>query len=530
MKILLVDDDPQIVELIKARLKQDNYTVDSIANGLQAIDLLQFSSYSLVLLDVVLPQLSGIEVCQTLRLKGDKTPILMLTGQDHTQDKIMGLDAGADDYLVKPFELDELAARVRALIRRNSQDVTSVILSCGPLQFDPCSQCMSCFGKMLALRPKELAILELMMRYPNRIFSAERLLDQLWTLDEYPSKSTVKSHIRSLRKHLKDAGLKNVIETFYSRGYRLNADTLATYTDAPERLEPQNASPTTALDDGSVLSADVSTEAVRQSSTAPPTVSTGVGTSAALSSSGLSSNKEVIAEAWDAVQALSWNRLSRLEILASKHWPEAMAIAHQLKGTLGSYGFKDASRQARHVEQLLSNLIDQGKGDIEALLTEIRTLRALVEPYLTDSFEDTTVGSPAVGSGQPPPVLRHVLIVAHDEEWARGIQVVPSDKPLNLTDGLLVQTCSPLDMNDYLIQQTPSIIVLECAIATQESDLGLIVALHSNYGDTVPIITVVECDDPKTQRIALTNGTAAIALKRWSIDTLWSILQEYIIP
>ena len=121
MKILLVDDDTEIAQLISRRLKQDNYVVEVALDGEYAIDLLQANPYSLVLLDVMLPKLSGIEICQTLRHQGNQIPVLMLTGQDQTSAKVTGLDAGADDYLVKPFELDELTARIRALLRRNSE-------------------------------------------------------------------------------------------------------------------------------------------------------------------------------------------------------------------------------------------------------------------------------------------------------------------------------------------------------------------------------------------------------------------------
>ncbi|MEL6780577.1 MAG: response regulator transcription factor, partial [Cyanobacteria bacterium J06597_16] len=135
MKILVVDDDAALTKLISNRLKQEHYVVETAQNAEYAMDLLEATPYSLVVLDVVLPDVSGLEVCQTLRRQKNQTPILMLTGQDHTQDKVMGLDAGADDYLVKPFELSELTARVRALLRRNSED-SSTILSYGELRFD----------------------------------------------------------------------------------------------------------------------------------------------------------------------------------------------------------------------------------------------------------------------------------------------------------------------------------------------------------------------------------------------------------
>ena len=201
MKILLVDDDIEITQLIGRRLKQDNYVVEVATDGECAVDLLQVSPYSLVLLDVMLPKLSGIEVCKAIRNQGNQTPILMLTGQDDISDKVIGLDAGADDYLVKPFELDELTARVRALLRRNSE-VASAVINYGPLQFDPGTQELTFLGKPILLRPKELAILELLLRYPTQIFDPDSILDQLWDLADCPGKATVKSHIRSLRKQL----------------------------------------------------------------------------------------------------------------------------------------------------------------------------------------------------------------------------------------------------------------------------------------------------------------------------------------
>lgn len=221
MKILVVEDDENIIIPIEEYLDEQNYIVEVASDGQAAREFLDVFDYDLIVLDIMLPKLDGISLCQQLRANGCKTPILMLTARDTIQDRVKGLDAGADDYLIKPFDLEELSARVRALLRRGETSLPPV-LTWGDLCVDPSSCEVTYKQQILSLSPKEYRLLEFFLRHPRRMFSRSQLLDHLWAMDQIPEEATVKAHISSLRQKLKTAGLESdVIETVYGLGYRL---------------------------------------------------------------------------------------------------------------------------------------------------------------------------------------------------------------------------------------------------------------------------------------------------------------------
>lgn len=221
MKILLVEDDETIVIPVEEDLDERNYIVEVARDGQTAWELIDVFDYDLILLDVMLPKIDGISLCRKLRSNGCQTPILMLTARDTVNDKITGLDAGADDYLVKPFDLDELSARIRALLRRGDSNLPPV-LTWGDLSLDPSTCEVSYQDQALNLSPKEFRLLEFFLRHPRQVFERGQILDHLWHMEQLPEEATVKAHISSLRQKLKKAGMaSDVIETVYGIGYRL---------------------------------------------------------------------------------------------------------------------------------------------------------------------------------------------------------------------------------------------------------------------------------------------------------------------
>lgn len=222
MKILLVEDDSRIANALAEALSDRKYVIEIAEDGELGWGFVEASPYDLIVLDVMLPKLDGINLCQQMRQKGYTTPVLMLTARDTSSDKVMGLDAGADDYVVKPFDLPELMARIRALLRRASSIVPPV-LEWGELRLDP-NTCKVEYGaKLLQLTPKEYSLLELFLRNNGRLLSRTAILDRIWSLEDAPGEETVKVHLRSLRQKLKAAGAPaNFIETVYGLGYRLN--------------------------------------------------------------------------------------------------------------------------------------------------------------------------------------------------------------------------------------------------------------------------------------------------------------------
>lgn len=224
MRILLVEDDERIAEPLTEHLTYQYHVVDLAQDGITGWEQAQAVPYDMILLDLMLPRLDGITLCKRLRAAGYKAPILMLTAKDTTGDKVIGLDAGADDYLVKPFKLQELAARIRALSRR-SPDIRAPILICGKLQLDPSTYQVTYAGKLLSLTPKEYMLLEVFLKSPSRVFTRSELLDKLWECENVSGEETIKTHLKNLRRKFKAAGSESeLIENVYGIGYRLRGN------------------------------------------------------------------------------------------------------------------------------------------------------------------------------------------------------------------------------------------------------------------------------------------------------------------
>ncbi|NER22712.1 MAG: response regulator transcription factor [Symploca sp. SIO1B1] len=221
MRILLVEDNTPLAEGLADALTAQLYIVDIVGDGEAAWEQIQTVEYDLILLDLMLPKLDGISLCKRLRSHGIETPVLMLTARDTSMDKVTGLDVGADDYMVKPFDLPELLARIRALLRRGNF-ASSPILVWGSLRLDPSTYQVSFQEHLLHLTPKEYSILELLMRNGQRVLSRNLIIEHIWSVDNAPVESTVKVHIKSLRHKLKAAGAPNdLIQTVHGIGYRL---------------------------------------------------------------------------------------------------------------------------------------------------------------------------------------------------------------------------------------------------------------------------------------------------------------------
>lgn len=220
MKILLVEDDLRIAKALAEALRDRKYLVDLATDGREGWNLIEAFDYDLILLDVMLPQIDGVVLCQRLRQKGSLTPVLMLTAKDTSSDKVMGLDAGADDYVVKPFDLAELIARIRALLRRTGS-CKSPVLEWKGLTLEPSNYEVKYAGQHLHLTPKEYGLVELFLRNPHQILSRSLILDHLWSSEEVPTEDAIKVHVKELRKKLKSVGAPaDLIETVYGVGYR----------------------------------------------------------------------------------------------------------------------------------------------------------------------------------------------------------------------------------------------------------------------------------------------------------------------
>lgn len=222
MKILLVDDEIELTEPLSRILQREGYKVDIAHNGAQGIELALNNDYDLLILDWMLPQKSGLDLCRELRERSISTPVLFLTAKDTIDERVLGLDAGADDYLVKPFELRELLARVRALLRRVSNEETSSLekLKVAGLELDIENQMAYRCGKAIELSEKEIQLLAYFMTHSDRLLTHEEIYNYLWQDNEKPSSNVLAALIRLLRRKIELNNEVNLIHTVYGKGYR----------------------------------------------------------------------------------------------------------------------------------------------------------------------------------------------------------------------------------------------------------------------------------------------------------------------
>ena len=223
MRILVVEDEKKLNELITKTLIQAHYSVDSCFDGLSAFDYFMCAEYDAIVLDIMLPEMNGLEVLQKIRRKGNPTPILLLTAKDSIEDRVAGLDSGADDYLIKPFAFDELLARIRAMIRRNSKGTTNVF-TVADLVVDCDARTVKRGEIPIMLASKEFSVLEYLIRNAGTVLSREKISAHIWNYDFEGGSNVVDVYIRYLRKKLDDDFNPKLIQTVRGAGYVLRIE------------------------------------------------------------------------------------------------------------------------------------------------------------------------------------------------------------------------------------------------------------------------------------------------------------------
>ncbi|WP_416666531.1 response regulator [Egbenema bharatensis] len=371
MKILFIEDDKYTSELFSALLAAHRYAVDGVSDGAAGLEMATQWRYDLILLDIMLPTLDGIEVCRRLRAQGCQTPILMLTVKDTDEDAITGLDAGADDYVSKSCHSAQFLARVRALLRRSGHAALPPVLTWGQLCLNPAAAQVTYQQKTIALRPKEYSLLELFLRHPHRVFSRSNIIDHLWSIEETPVEGSITNLIKDLRQRLKCAGMfDDLIETVYGLGYRLKA---APVPDEEVQLAMENAG--TAVNGGNeVLPLSVPVDRdddwnLREQR-----------------------GRAAIRQITEHFQVSLEQRIAALEAIErsflSGDWSlqqqeSARIQAHKLAGGLGTFGYAKASKIARSVEHLLDVQVSQET----QLVTQFSQLLKELRQELTQSTE-----------------------------------------------------------------------------------------------------------------------------------------------
>lgn len=424
MRILLVDDDELLTQQLADFLASQHYIVEVAMDGEAGWDYAQAAVYDLIVLDINLPKLNGVHLCQRLRQAQYSGPILLLTAQGESSDKVVGLDAGADDYLVKPCTLSELSARMRALLRRPS-NLSSPLLQAGDLCLNSVTCEVTYRGSPLVLSPKEYSLLELFLRHPQRVFSSSAILEHLWSFDETPGEETVRTHIKRLRRKLKALGADPVIDTVYGMGYRLQPR-------APAPGLPR-ATPIHKTPSGEMHPQDRARLAV--------------------------------ITLWETFQVPTLKRLISLDqAVAALHngeLPEALRQAaandaHKLSGSLGMFGFPEGSRLGQAIEQWLSTA-PRSSADF----SQFEAWVAALHQELQQSPQPPAEAPPPPAPRQRPllPTLAPpIKVLAVDDDVA----ILKTLKTLLTRWGIEPVTLSdPLQLRAVLTRETPDLLILD---------------------------------------------------------------------
>ncbi|GAB4228100.1 MAG: response regulator [Stanieria sp.] len=471
MRILLVEDDEILSDVLWQSLTDHNYVVDVAQDGLLGWEYIQSGEYELIVMDVGLPELDGISLCQRLRSEGYSTPVLLMTAKDANQERIRGLDAGADDYLIKPLDIDELHARIRALSRRG-EVIPTAVLEVEGLRLDPSTCQVSYQNKPIKLTPKEYNLLELFLRNRARVFSRAQILDRIWTFDDPPLEESVKAHIKGLRKKLKQAGVVDWIENVYGIGYRFSP-----------KLEQSQTNQT-------------------------------------FSSSVEQEFNQKMEQMWQQYQGLMVERLKILNLAATQasktqlssdlHHSAAQA-AHKLAGVLGMFARETGTQLAREIETLLQTnqvLSPIQREQLIFLVDDLSNLLALEE------FTQTT-----------PIINPAKLLLIVNNELKNQLQQLSS-----LTEISWHQVDNLETAKLWLQENSPYLVVLDLELS---SDLAQNLAFITELTERTPPVKVLvlSAEDQLTQRISIARaGASGFLVKpvtaRQIEDTVKQLLQR----
>jgi len=459
MKILLVDDDEFLSDLLTRSLAAYHYVVDTVKDGEMGWTYGSTFDYDLIVLDIMLPRLDGISLCQRFRAEGYTTPILLLTAQDTSTAKVNGLDAGADDYVVKPFDVAELSARIRALLRRSSVSPFP-LLTWGDLLLNPSSCEVTYNAKPLTLTTKEYELLELFMRESQHVFSTDEILGRLWSSEEFPSEATVRSHIRRVRHKLLTAGApSDFIATVHGRGYFLKAADAAqqgTKSDRPTHPQAEYL--------------------------------------AFLNETWLAQKAKILTQLTifeEAIATLDQGTLS------PSVQEKAYHAAHKLAGTLGTFGLSQAMTLARQLEQSFAP--DSSQPKIIDLVTLLKALQQdLQNRHTLDSFGAIAIPQPSPDTSEQN---TKVMIVDDDQHW---LKTLPSLlKPWGFKITTLAE---PQQFWTVLQSVTPDLLVLDVNMPDMNG-FELCQALrHDPRWQRLPILFLSGLTDQSTQNHAFNLG------------------------
>lgn len=502
MRVLLVEDDDTIAAALAETLSRHRYQVSIAKDGLRGLSLAEAYDFDLMVLDVIVPGLDGISLCQQLRSQGQQMPILLLTARDSSGDRVRGLDAGADDYLIKPFDMEELLARIRALSRRQ-QATLPPLLYWGTLTLNSAQGQLWCGQTPVHLTPKEYALLELFLTNPQRVFSRSAILERLWNTDEFPGEETVTTHIKSIRQRLKAAGLQgNAIDTVYGLGYRLGTPIDALPSNSSSTINPLEIEP---------LPPPPPSEAPLERA---------------------SQGAAILRRLWDKFQPTFETQMTTLEQVTAT-WQEGQLTpeqrhqgrqnAHKMAGSLGTFGLPDGSLLARQIETALEEddrpyCSPQFMGWVGLLRQELSQSPTLAAP------QPASPPTPAA-SDRPHPLQRRVLLVDDDEVWTEHLRHMAT-----LWNWDVTIAPTPAIASQRLSQALPDVMLLDLSFPQGHEDgLTLLHQVTQQY-PALPVL-VLTGRTTLSDRVAVARqGGRAFLQKPIALDTLLHSVDQVLQP
>ncbi|MEA5486014.1 MULTISPECIES: response regulator [Pseudanabaena] len=492
MKILLVEDDLHSAAILLQLLAESPYAIDAVADAKTAWQYVETYDYDLIILDVILPDSDGIGLCAKLRNEGYTTPVLLLTAKDSTSDRVMGLESGADDYVVKPYHFQELIARIRALLRRHHESDTLIQeFGWDGLRLDLKTNTITYKQQPLRLTQKEYGLLEIFLRHPQQIFSRSALIDQVWSAGEFPSDEAVTTHIKGLRQKLKAAGLQtDPIETLYGLGYRLKPAPVDVSVQAP--AEPAVSSP---LANKSVIDENISL----------PDKTRIQKVMALIAQKLIKGLPETIAMFRQIAIALKQDELG-----ADLRYDGYMQ-AHRLTGSLGSLGFPEGSAISRQIEEMLHRDFPLISFDVDSLWELITNLEQITfNPSPTVSTEPTLF--PSHPAYSPLPLL---LVIDDNVLLAQAIQLEAE------TWGMRVQTAFDLTTaREKIAKEPPDVILLDIMFpSSTEKGLALLDEL-SQREPKIPTVMMTATSGLSARVMAARKGGCSFIEKPASTEEI----------
>ncbi|OYD90002.1 multi-component transcriptional regulator [Nostoc sp. 'Peltigera membranacea cyanobiont' 210A] len=454
MKILLVEDDVLLSTALFELLSANRYTIDIASNGQAGLELALSTEYELILLDWLIPKLDGITLCRQLRKQGYRKSILLLTGKNSNADIVAGLDAGADDYVIKPFNPEALLARIRSLLRRN-EAISSSTLTWGNLCLDPSAGRVTCNEQEIPLTAKEYKLLELFLQNPDRIFSRAVIIDRLWGFDDTPTENAVTTHIKDLRKKLKTVGLaEDFLETVYGMGYRIKP--------APNR--------------------SISVGETNQDGKKKPGPKDMTSVNRVLERFRNSFAAQVVVLDRAKTALLAGNLNEELH-------QQALREAHKLAGSMGSFGYPEGSRLARKIEHLLLGDFSLSPDQISNFSQLVTALQQeLTKPAVTSTPQNFSVNQ-----------TYRLLVIDDDMTLTEQLQAEADSWGMRMKVAPNLATARSL-----FSLKTPDVVLLDLSFPTTEEDGLILLSEIVQRSPNIPVI-VFTGRDTLADRLAVSR-------------------------